>query len=414
MDIAQIYPRERYLAQIRPFYHAADIMKVISGVRRCGKSCLMLSVMEELRRSGANSGQIVHIDLDSRPYHTVRTALAFDALLEERLARRHGKVYLFVDEVQNIEDFEPVLNSWRAEGDISIFVTGSNSYLLSGELVTKLTGRHIEFPMYPLTFDEYLLMRRFAGQPALSRSEAFSEYIRRGGFPGTLEFDTPEAQNLYVQSVVEQILEKDVRARQRIRNRDTFERLTAYVINNFGAATSVTALVRALSEHAGLQTKRETVRRYLQILENARVLEPCRRFDLKSRRSLGAQEKYYLADLGIYFSRSTDQRINYGPVLENLLYVYLRSRGYAVSVGKVGQLECDFIAQKHGSYAYVQVAMSISDPAVEEREYRVFRQIRDNYPQFLFTLDPLLQQRDGVKHLNLMDFMAEGRELVEA
>lgn len=150
----------------------------------------------------------------------------------------------------------------------------------------------------------------------------------------------------------------------------------------------------------------------MDLLENARVIESCRRFDLKSRKSIGAAQKYYLADLGIYFSRNTDGRINYGPVLENILYIYLRSKGYSLSVGQIGKLECDFIARKGDRYAYVQVAMSIADRATEEREYRVFNNIRDKHPCFLFTLDPLLQRRDGVTHLNLRDFMARGGELI--
>lgn len=217
----------------------------------------------------------------------------------------------------------------------------------------------------------------------------------------------------YVRSVVTQIMEKDVLGRQKIRSRDLFDRVTTYLINNYGSTTSLASIVEALQKHAGIQTTRDTVKCYASILDNAKILECCRRFDLKSKRSLGALEKYYLADLGIYFARNTDGRINYGPALENVLYTYLRSHGYALSIGKIGNLECDFIARKGNAYAYVQVAMSIADPAVEERKYRVFCNIRDNYPQYLFTLDPLQQQRDGVRHLNLADFMASGGELIQ-
>jgi predicted AAA+ superfamily ATPase len=185
-----------------------------------------------------------------------------------------------------------------------------------------------------------------------------------------------------------------------------------YVINSFGAPTSLTNLVDHFNNVEGVPVKRETIAGYLRLLESAKVLYKCERFDLKSRRSLRGEEKYYLADLGIYYARNTDARVSYGPSLENVLYVYLRSHGYRVSVGRIGKLECDFICRRHDDYSYVQVAMTIADRAVEDREYRPFAYIRDNYPQYLFTLDPLLQRRDGVRHLNLADFMAEEGELL--
>lgn len=412
MDSSRIYPREQYLERLRPFYDSTDLIKVVSGVRRCGKSSLMSTVADELRARSISDEQIIQIDLDSRPYRTVTSADKLDHLLRERIRPGSARTYLFIDEVQNVRNFEPVLNAWLREGNISIFVTGSNSYLLSGELVTKLTGRHIEIPMYPLAFDEYLGMQSFLGEPVPDTQRAFRTFIREGGFPGALLLSDTQARAQYIESVVAQILDKDVRARQKIRNREAFDKVSTYLINNFGATTSIPSIVEALEKYAGIRTKRETVKRYIDILQNARILERCQRFDLRSRRSIGAQDKYYLSDLGIYFARSTDDRINYGPVLENILYTYLQARGYSLSVGKIGNLECDFIARKGRSYAYVQVAMSISDPRVEEREYRPFRQIRDNYPQFLFTLDPLQQERDGVRHHNLMQFMASGGELI--
>ena len=197
-----IFHREAYLRKLRPFYRS-DLIKVITGIRRCGKSCLLLSVMEELRREGVPAENIVYVNLDKRGFKNIRRPEQLEEAVASRLPAKADQVYLFVDEVQNVEDFEPVLNAFREEG-VSIFVTGSNSYLLGGELATKLTGRHVEFDLFPLSFREWLDMRAFLGKPAVAdRNAAFAEYVRSGGLPKTLEFDDPEARETYVESVVE-------------------------------------------------------------------------------------------------------------------------------------------------------------------------------------------------------------------
>lgn len=409
--MAKLYKRELYLAKLRPFYDS-DLIKVITGIRRCGKSSLLLTVQDELRASGVDEERIISINLDKRGFRSIKTPDKLEEAIDSR-AQAQGMKYLFIDEVQNVPGFEEVVNAYREEGDFSIFVTGSNSYLLSGELATKLTGRHIAFEMFPLNYHEYLGMRRWLGLDAESGDRnGFDAYLSLGGFPKILEFQDVEARRLYVESVVSQIMEKDVRARQKVRGWDRFDRVAAYLINNFGATTSIPTIAKAMGAAMGSPIAQETVSRYVRLLENAKVLYKCQRFDMKSRRSLGSQEKYYLSDIGIYFARNTDNRINYGPVLENVLYTYLRSKGYAVSVGRIGKLECDFIVRKRDDYAYVQVAMTIADPRTEEREYAVFERIRNGYPRYLLTLDSLLQRRDGVRHLNLADFMAADGDLL--
>ena len=401
----RIFHREAYLRKLRPFYQS-DLIKVISGIRRCGKSCLLLSVMEELRNGGVPEEAIVYLNLDKRGFKSIRRAEQLEEAIAGRMPAKAEQVYLFVDEIQNVADFEPVLNAFREEG-VSIFATGSNSYLLGGELATKLTGRHIEFDLFPLSFREWLDMRAFLGKPELpDRTAAFREYIRNGGFPKTLEFDEPEARETYVESVVGQILHKDVRHRVKIRNRAVFDKVRMYLVNNFGAPTSLGNLEKEFRGQQALPVTQRTLKRYLDILEKARILYPCPRFDLKSRKSLRGGEKFYLADTGIYFAANTDHRIPYGPVLENLVFAHLKGEGFQVSVGRIGALECDFIVRKREEYAYVQVAMTIADPETEAREYAPFAKIRDNYPKVLLTLDPLLQHRDGVRHLNLLDVLA--------
>lgn len=407
----RLFPRENYLKKIRGFYHDDGIIKVITGVRRCGKSCLMQCVAEELRAEGVDDEHIVFFDLDRYGYRSVKAPEQLEALIEPLLAVS-GTKYLFIDEVQNVEGFEDVLNGFRTEGGFSIFITGSNSYLLPGELATKLTGRYIEFEMQTLDFGEYCQMKRFPGLLVNPNPVAeFDAYILEGGFPKALDYPQLAGKRAYVAAVIQEIFEKDIRRRVKIKNVSVFNQVRDHVINNFGATTSLANIQSDLESKRGVKVKRETLARYLQILEDAKIVSKCARFDLKSRKLLRGEQKYYLADLGFYFALNADNRINYGPVLENIVYRYARARGCKVSVGRIGKLECDFILRNpEMGYAYVQVAMTImADRSTEEREYRPFEQIRDNYPKYLLTRNDPIQQRDGIIHANIPEFMQEGR-----
>ena len=402
-----LFKRENYLKQIRGFYHSTDIIKVITGIRRCGKSSLMQTIADELIDLGISPQNIVYLNLDKRGFRSIRTQEKLENLIDESSKASWIK-YLFIDEIQNVEGFEEVINEFREDGDYSIFITGSNSYLLSGELVTKLTGRYLEFEMYPLTFDEYLGMKSFLNIKVENDiASEFEKFITEGGFPETLYFQNLEDKRKYVSGIVQEIFEKDIRKRVRIKNVAVFNDVQKYIINNFGATTSLLNMLSDL-HNAGGDIKRETLNRYIQVLIDAKILYKCERFDLKSRKLIGGKEKYYLADLGFYFAMNTDNRINYGPVLENIVYIYARAKGYAVSVGRIGKLECDFILRKLMNYSYVQVAMTIlSDRKTEEREYRPLESIRDNYPKYVITRNDLIQQRNGITHVNIGTFMKD-------
>jgi len=398
----RIYDREYYLDKLRGFYQS-DLIKVITGIRRCGKSSLLQSVVSDLKKRGVTEKDIIFIDLDSRDYMYVTDP---ESLAKEIDSRDSGGFkYLFIDEVQNVEGFETLINAYRQAGRFSIFITGSNSYLLSGELATKLTGRYIELELFPLNFREMMEMKCFLGKKVRSPAEEFAEYLRFGGFPQTLEFDDEQDKLAYVENIVSQIIDKDIRSRAKIRSRSVFDKVMNYLINNYGATTSLSGLVEYFRTVEHVAVTRETLDRYIKLLLNAKILYRCPRFDVKSKRALRGEEKYYLADLSLYFARNVDGRINYGPALENVMYVYLSSKDYRLSVGRVGKLECDFIARRGQGYTYIQIAMTIADPQTEEREYRPFRSIRDNFPKYLFTLDPLPSQRDGIRHCNLIDFI---------
>jgi predicted AAA+ superfamily ATPase len=406
----KLYIRENYLKKIRGFYHADDIIKVITGVRRCGKSSLMQTIADELKASGVPKENILFIDLDLRGNRGVRTAEQLETLILEK-EPADGLKYLFVDEIQNVAGFEEVINGLRTDGGWSIFITGSNSYLLSGELVTKLTGRYLEFEMFPLSFEEYEDMKRFYGMSIDSNPLLeLNAYITEGGFPRALFFDTLADKRRYVQGVIDEIFEKDIRRRVKIRSRETFETVRRFVINNFGATMSLRNITDELN-HSGVAVTLQTVSRYVKVLLDAKILYECPRFDLKSRRSLRGDRKYYLSDLSFFFAENTDNRITYGPVLENIVYVYARTHDYSVSVGRIGKLECDFILRDPNmSYSYVQVAYTIAaSRETENREYGSLEAIRDNYPKYVVTTDYLLQNRSGIAHVNLIDFMSQGR-----
>ena len=406
----ELYKRERYLKKIRGFYHSDDLIKVITGIRRCGKSSLMQTISDELVMSGVKEENIIYIDLDRRGYRSIKNADQLDELIKKH-DNIEGMKYLFIDEVQNVIGFEDVLNGFRSEGGWSIFITGSNSYLLSGELVTKLTGRYLEFEMFPLTFEEYLKMKEFYNIKINDNMAVeLNFYIMEGGFPRTLFFENQTDKQTYVQAVISEIFEKDIKKRVKIRDRESFEAVQRFIINNFGAITSINRLCESLHKN-GMTITKSTVSRYVKVLLDAKILYECNRFDLKSKKSLGGEKKYYLADLSFYFSQNTDNRINYGPTLENMVYIYARAHDYSISIGKIGKLECDFILRgTDQQYSYVQVAYTIAPSKdTEDREYRPLEQINDNYPKYVATTDFLLQKRNGIHHVNLIDFMKEGK-----
>lgn len=406
----KLFRRENYLKKIRGFYNEDDIIKVITGVRRCGKSSLMLTIAEELKEKGVPDENIIYIDLDKRGFRGIRTADALESLIDER-GNTKGLKYLFVDEIQNVKDFETVINGYRTEGGWSIFITGSNSYLLSGELVTRMTGRYLEFEMFPLSFSEYEDMKRYYGKTVDDNPlEELNRYILESGFPRTVNIDDPADKRKYVHGVISEIFEKDIRKRIKIRKRETFEIVRHYIINNFGATTSINSICETLKKN-GLGIGKATVSRYIQALVEAKILYVCDRFDMKSRKSLSGDKKYYLSDLGFYFADNTDNRVNYGPVLENILYTYARSQDCAVSAGRIGNLECDFIIRnREMNYSYVQVAYTIAlSQETEDREFRPLEMIKDNYPKYVMTTDYLLQKRNGIIHSNIISFIREGK-----
>ena len=408
----EYYRRENYLKRIRNFYDDGSIIKVITGIRRCGKSTLLKSIIEELQEKGVPEKDIISIELDKKEFKKIVTPEQLEEGIDKRITDKDFK-YLFIDEIENVKNFEPVINAYREEPNISVFITGSNSYLLSGELITKLTGRYIEFEMMPLNFYEYIGMKKFLNKEINSNIYIeFEDFIKNGGSPGALYYDEFEDKITYISSVVEQIFEKDIKTNNKIKDVALFEVIEKFIINNFGSVISVSNIYEYLVKKEKLKVDRRTLKRYIDILEKAKIIYSCDLFDIKSKMVLKGEKKYYLADFSIYYTLNTDNRISYGPMLENIVYNYLKSKNYNLSVGKIGKLECDFIARKDfDKYFYIQVSKTIADEKVEEREYKPFYEIKNMYPKYLFTSDVLLQDRDGVINVNIADFIYNNKEL---
>ena len=410
-----VYPREKYKKKMRPFYDS-DIIKVITGIRRCGKSFILKAIMNELIDRGIPKTQIIYIPLDRRGYKNIKTSEELETKIESMLGDDEN-YYLFIDEVQNVFGFESVIHAYAEEG-YSIFLTGSNSYLLSDEISTKLTGRYLNFETFTLDFSEYLEMKRFFKKKIDQDIYVeFEEYILNGGFPKTIEFDDIQARQTYTRGIISEIFEKDVKTRKRISNVPVYERVQSFLLNNYSAPFSLSNLLECL-EKEGYKTKATTVRGYIEDLKKAKIIYECNRFDLKSKKSLRREQKYYLSDLAIYFAMNTDNRLSYGPSLENMVYLYLASQDYQISIGKIGKLECDFITRNtSGDYAYIQVTYTMqgedikATERIKEREYRPFRKIRDGYPRYIVSLDRFRDQQEGVHHINAIDLFL-GKEKI--
>jgi len=407
----KLYKRENYLSRIRPFYHENDLIKVITGVRRSGKSSIMQMISEEIVDSGVSPNNIIYIDLDKRGYTKIKSPDALEELIDQLSKGIKGTKYLFIDEIQNVRNFERMINAFREEDDYSIFITGSNSYLLSGELMTHLTGRYLEFEVFPLNFYEYLDMKKFYKMPVDGNlSTELDHYIVEGGFPRTLFLPDIASKKVYISEIVDEIFKKDIKKRVKIKNVEVFNLVRDYIINNYGATTSIRNIAKDLNKN-GITIKSQTVAKYIQHLVDAKIIYECGRFDMKSRKMFQNEKKYYLADLSFAQFTNPNSKINYGPALENVTYIYAKSKNYDVSVGRIGTLECDFILKDlFLNYSYVQVSYTIlSSEDTENREYAPLEKIKDNFPKYVLTTDFLIQKRNGIIHANLMKFMEDNK-----
>ena len=285
----QLYKRELYLKKIRGFYNDTETIKVITGIRRCGKSSLLDTIIDELKEQGVKDKDIIEIKLDKRPNKNIKTPDQLDKLIESYILDDDFK-YIFLDEIQNVKGFEEVIEGYRNEQKYSIFITGSNSYLLSGELVTKLTGRKIEIEMLPLNFYEYVDMKRHLNIMVKdSMYDEFEQYIREGGFPGALKYSNEQDRKIYVQNILDDIFIKDIKKNQKIKNSEIFKNIQRYIINNFGSMLSASS-IQKYYESININIDVRTIEKYIQLLCDAKIIYPCESFDIKSKMSLSGEK----------------------------------------------------------------------------------------------------------------------------
>ena len=377
--------RERYMRQICDFMDK-PVVKVLTGMRRSGKSALLELTRDELKRRGVSLSNIVYINFESLRYESLRE---FHALYQEICRRAEeisGRLYILLDEIQEVENWEQAINSFRVDLDCDIYITGSNARLLAGELATLLAGRYVEIHVYPLDFTEYL---EFAAQNPdeahFSENVHFSNYIRYGGLPGIHQMKWEENRIMqYLGDIYSSVLLKDVISRNKIRDTALLEGIVQYLMDNIGNTFSAKTISDFL-KNQGRRLSTETVYNYLKALENAFLIHKVSRYDIKGKRILETQEKYYLSDLGIRHAVLGYRNNDISGLLENIVFLELLRRGYGVYVGVLYNKEIDFVATKRDEKIYIQVSDNIEDTKTFERETKSLLNIKDAYPKILIA-----------------------------
>lgn len=399
--------RERYMRIIRDFIDK-PVVKVITGMRRSGKSALLELTRGELISRGVDKNNIIFMNFESLRYEALKDYKALYAEVMRRAEMAEGRVYILLDEIQEVDAWEQVINSFRVDLDCDIYVTGSNAKLLSGELATLLAGRYVEIRVYPLDFHEFL---DFAAQnedeAKLSRSEQFADFLRFGGLPGIhlMKWDE-ERLTQYLHDIYNSVLLKDVIARNKIRDTALLESIILYLMDNVGNTFSPKTISDFLKSQ-GRKLSTETVYNYLKALENAFLIHKAVRFDIKGKRLLETQEKYYLSDLGLRHAVMGYRDNDIAGILENTVYLELLRRGYTVRIGKQGVAEVDFVAERADERIYIQVCYVLTAENTD-REFAPLEEIQDNYEKVVISTDTLLRiNRGGIKQKNIIDFLLE-------
>lgn len=395
--------RETYMSRIRPFI-GNELIKVMTGIRRSGKSVMLELVKEELTESGIPAERFISINFEDMRNSRLLTA---NALHEEilKIARDiEGKAYLFFDEIQEVADWEKCINSLRVSLDCDIYITGSNAKLLSGELATYLGGRYVEFVIYPFSFSEFLELYHTV-DPNATIPQSFQKYLLSGGMPYLANLGyAEEPSRQYLTDVFNSVQLKDIVKRNKVRDVDLLERIIAYAMANVGTTFSATSLVKFLKSEQRTVAA-ETVLNYIKYCCDAYLLYQVKREDLQGKQILTSNEKYYIADHGIREAVFGGNMRDINLILENIVHMELLRRGYTVTVGRFGDREIDFVCHRRGEKLYVQVAYLLATEDTVSREFGVYDLIRDNFPKYVVTMDEIDMSRNGIKHRNIRDFL---------
>ena len=397
--------RELYIEKIKLFIDK-DIIKVLTGIRRSGKSVMLKLIMEELKQNKIDEKQFININFENLINIELTTADKLHEYILKKASEIKKKCYIFLDEIQEVKDWEKCINSLRVdeEYDFDIYITGSNAKLLSGELSTYLAGRYVEFVIYPFSFKEFLETLKSIQQDVSTR-EAFQKYVKFGGMPFLYNLAFEEEASLqYLKDIYSSIILKDITQRNKIRDTDLLERVISYLIMNVGnnfSATSISKFFKSENRKVSV----ETILNYIKAAEESFLIYKVSRDDLIGKKVLNVNEKYYIADHGMREAILGSNQRDINQIFENIIYLELLRKGYTVRVGKVDNLEVDFVCTKGNEKIYVQVAYLLASPETIEREFTSLEKIDDNYPKYVISMDEFDMSRNGIIHINIIDFL---------
>ena len=397
--------RDLYLNQLIKFKDK-KLIKVITGLRRSGKSTLLSLFENHLITSGVDRNNIIRMNFESFEFDEITNYKELHTYINERILDHNKRHYILLDEVQQVFSWERVINSFLVDANVDIFITGSNAYLLSSELSTLLSGRYVEIKMQPLSFKEYLEF--LDSDKEMSLQEKFNQYLEYGGLPTIVELlDNPDTIGPFLEGIYNTVLMKDVIERNGVRDAALLESILKFIAANIGSIVSTKKISDYLTS-SGRKTTSDTIDNYLKMLENAFIIYKANRYDLKGKMFLKTLEKYYIVDIGIRNKLIGLRNTDYGHVLENIVYLELLRRGYEVTIGKIGSLEVDFVASKPNEKIYYQVSATIMDEKTRERELRPLESISDNYPKYILTMDKtVFNDYSGIRVKNIIDFLLE-------
>ena len=397
--------RDEYIKKIVPFIDK-DVIKVLTGIRRSGKSVMLKLLMEELKNRGINENQFIYINFENLKYRNLKNYEKLYDFILNKVDDKYKSYYIFLDEIQEVEEWERCVNSLRVDEDFNfdIYITGSNAKLLSGELSTYLAGRYIEFVVYPFSFKEFFEIMKEKNKE-IDLKEAFQDYVKFGGMPFLHNLDYNfEASMQYLQDLYASIILKDITKRNNIRDTDLLERVINYVIMNIGNTFSATSISKFF-KNENRKVAIETILNYIKACEEAFLVYRVARNDLLGKKILNVNEKYYIADHGIREAIMENNQKNINQALENIVYFEMLRRGYNIKIGKVDNLEVDFVCKKNDETIYIQVSYLLASEDTKEREFSVLENIKDNYPKYVLSMDEFNMSRNGIKHVNLIEFL---------
>ena len=375
------------------------VIKVVTGFRRCGKSTLLIQFRDYLKECGVEDSQMIAVNFERLEFENLLDCHALYQYITERL-QPDKMNYIFLDEIQMVQQFQKAVDSLFIMDNVDVYITGSNAYMLSGELATLLSGRYVEIQMLPLSFSEYWEL--VGGD----RRDAWKQYFVNGGLPYTAYIDDEEIRSDYLNGIYNTVLLKDIVERKKIQDVSLLKSVVRFLFDNIGNMVSSKKIADSLVSF-GRKTTSATIENYITALTESFVLYQAGRYDVKGKQHLKSLEKYYVVDIGLRSLLTGNKNSDIGHILENIVYLELIRRGYSVSIGKIGDLEIDFIAEKNGSKIYYQVSASVLDSAAFEREITPLRKVTDNYPKFIITMDDISSDNDGIVQVNIIDFLLE-------